>query len=150
ALVEGNVDTSSNTGSGSTSNNNNSGGSNNNSGGTSDNNSGGGTSNNTGGGTDTNTNDALAPTAVIDLMDASVPAGQAVHVNALKSTLKSGEWLGAKVEWDFGDSAGKYNTLTGFNAAHAYTNAGTYTIKLKLTNEKGKSRTVTTYVTITP
>ena len=93
--------------------------------------------------------DAIAPVAVIDVMDASVPAGHAIHVNALQSTLKSGDALGAKYEWDFGDPSGRHNTLTGFNAAHSYDKAGTYTITLKVTNASGGSDTVSAKVTIT-
>ena len=37
-------------------------------------------------------------------MDTSVSLGHAVHVNGLKSTLKTGDVLGAKFEWDFGDA----------------------------------------------
>ncbi len=145
--------TTTNTGGGGTDSNNTGGGTNTNTGGGGTNtntggNTGGGTNTNTGGGTTTN-NDASAPLAVIDVLDTSVSAGNAIHVNALKSTLKSGDVLKAKYEWDFGDADGtKYNTMVGFNAAHAYTKPGTYTITLKLTNDAGKSDTVQTKVTI--
>jgi hypothetical protein len=38
-----------------------------------------------------------APTAVITTMDTSVTLGHAVHVNALKTTLKTGDVLGREV-----------------------------------------------------
>jgi PKD repeat protein len=91
-----------------------------------------------------------APTAVITALDTSVPEGMAVHVNGIASTLKVGDALSARYEWDFGDAGSKYNKLVGFNAAHAYTKAGTYTITLKVTNSSGVSNTVTKTVTITP
>ena len=73
----------------------------------------------------------------------------AIHVNALSSALKRGDILGANFEWDFGDSGSKYNTLVGFNAAHAYTEPGTYTITLKVTNSAGGWDTATMKVTVT-
>jgi hypothetical protein len=94
--------------------------------------------------------DSDAPRAVIDVMDASVAAGQSIQVNGVSSTLNSGDALGATYDWDFGDPAGKYNKLTGFNAAHAYDKAGTYTITLRVTNSAGKATTTTSRVTITP
>src|SRR5439155_26795594 len=64
--------------------------------------------------TDNNTVDQKnAPTAAITVMDASVAAGMAVHVNALHSTLKIGDPLSARYEWNFGDDGSKYNTLAG-------------------------------------
>ena len=93
-------------------------------------------------------NDVNAPTPVIDLLDASVPAGNAIHANALKTTLKVGDVLGAKYEWTFGDPSGKYNKLTGFNAAHVYDTPGTYTLTLKITNEAGKVSLATRQITV--
>lgn len=78
----------------------------------------------------------------------SVPAGHAIHVNALSSTLNAGSPLTARYEWNFGDSAGKYNTLVGFSAAHQYDRPGNYTITLRVTNEGGKTATTTRTVTI--
>lgn len=89
-----------------------------------------------------------APTPVITVMDSSVSLGHAVHVNGLKTTLKTGDLIGAKFEWDFGDPAARHNKLSGFNAAHMYDKAGTYTITLKVTNSAGKVGTASTKVTI--
>jgi hypothetical protein len=38
-----------------------------------------------------------------------------------------------RVTWDFGDPGSAHNTATGFNAAHLYLNAGTYTITENIT-----------------
>ncbi len=107
---------------------------------------------NSGGTSDDNSNDqgnqVNAPVAAIDLIDSEVPAGTSVFANALKTQLKTGNVLGATFSWDFGDPGSKYNTLTGFNVAHAYTKAGTYKIKLTVTDSAGKSNTVTQTVKI--
>lgn len=50
-------------------------------------------------------------------------------------------------EWDFGDAA----TTTGTTVTHAYSKAGTFTVKLTAYNEaKTKSDLKTATVTITP
>ncbi len=89
-----------------------------------------------------------APVPVISTMDSTLTAGNSVFVNALNSKLTSGDWIHAKIQWDFGDPGSKYNTLPGFNAAHAYDNPGTYTITMTLTNENGKTAVTTTKVTV--
>ena len=38
--------------------------------------------------------------------------------------------LGSVCRFDFGDPAGAYNVLTGYNAAHIYQTPGTYTLKI--------------------
>src|SRR5207249_3748101 len=92
--------------------------------------------------------DATDPTAVITSVPSINVVGQAIHVQALNSTLGGGTALTAKFEWDFGDDGSKYNNLVGFNAAHIYDKAGTYTITLTVTNEGGKSDSVTRTVSI--
>ncbi len=94
-------------------------------------------------------NDQGGPVAVIDAISTSVPAGTAIHVEALKSTLNAGDVLSARFDWDFGDSGSKYNQLTGFNAAHLYDKPGTYTVTLTVTNSAGKVGTAQSKVTIT-
>jgi PKD repeat protein len=101
----------------------------------------------TGGGTPTNT-DASTPTPVITATLKSIQAGHAIHVNALGSTLRAGSPITTNYEWDFGDPGSKYNTLVGYNAAHLYEQPGTYTVRLKVTNQAGKSATTSTSVTI--
>lgn len=112
-------------------------------------NTGGSTGGTTSGGTiiphDAN---ASSPNAVISMLAGSANAGIPITVNAMSSSLGSGTPLTARYEWNFGDSNGKYNTLVGFNAAHIYDNAGTYTITLKIINESGKVDTATRSVTI--
>ena len=50
-------------------------------------------------------------------------------------------------EWDFGDAA----TATGTTVTHAYSKAGTFTVKLTALNEaKTKSDSKTATITITP
>jgi hypothetical protein len=63
-----------------------------------------------------------------------------LHVNALRFPLASGTPLTARYDWDFGDPGSKYNTLTGFNAAHVYEGPGKYTVKLTVTDETGAPR----------
>jgi hypothetical protein len=90
-----------------------------------------------------------APVPVITTIDNSVQAGHSIFVNALNSNLVSGDWIHAKMTWDFGDGGSTYNTLNGFNAAHAYERPGTYVVTLKLTNDAGKSAWAQTNVTVT-
>jgi hypothetical protein len=96
--------------------------------------------------------DQTAPAARIETVNSST--GQAPYtlfVNGLKSQVG----LGASpetttFEWNFGDPTSKYNVLEGFNAAHVYDVAGTYTLTLKITNSKGQVSTATTQVTVNP
>lgn len=98
----------------------------------------------------TTTPPAGAPSAQITLIGGNGEAGHSVAVNALSSTLGDGTQLNATYNWNFGDSNGAYNNLTGWNAGHIYDNAGTYTISLTVTNDLGLSSTATTQVTVTP
>ncbi len=86
--------------------------------------------------------------AVITTLETSITEGQSIFVNSIKSSLASGTALTAKIEWDFGDAGSKYNNLVGFSAGHVYTDAGTYTIKLKLTDENGVVSTDSVNVTV--
>ncbi|MEO6437268.1 MAG: PKD domain-containing protein, partial [Tepidisphaeraceae bacterium] len=117
---------------------------------------GGSTGGTTTGGTTTGTtgitprnSSASAPNAIISSVSAtSIHAGQSFHANAMSSQLNNGTPLTARYVWDFGDSGSKYNVLQGFNAAHLYSKPGTYTVKLTLTNEAGKTDTATTIVNV--
>ncbi len=95
-----------------------------------------------------NTGEVGAPVPVITAISRSISAGHSVHVNALASTLKSGTALHAKYEWNFGDAGSKYNTLVGWNAAHAYDKPGTYIVTLRVTNQDGKTATTTTRIDV--
>jgi hypothetical protein len=93
--------------------------------------------------------DAPSPSAVITATTSrSIQAGQSFHAHALASSLRVGNPNTARYQWDFGDSGAKYNKLEGFNAAHLYTRAGTYTVKLTVTNEGRSSASVTTTVNV--
>ena len=94
--------------------------------------------------------DATSPVVKINAMALTIPAGQAVHVDAFATQLKNGQWNDASFEWDFGDKAGKFNTLRGFVASHFYATAGTYDLKLKVTDESGRAATTTVRVNVQP
>ncbi|UZN04309.1 PKD domain-containing protein [Cellulomonas sp. S1-8] len=49
-------------------------------------------------------------------------------------------------DWDFGDGG----TATGTTASHTYTAAGTYTVRLEVTDDTGLTHVATTDVTVTP
>ena len=90
-----------------------------------------------------------APRPIIKMIgDDTRIVGQAVHVHGLDSRLNRGTPIHARYEWDFGDPTGRYNNLTGFNAAHVYDRPGVYTITLRVTNERGASATTTVQVSV--
>lgn len=92
--------------------------------------------------------DANSPKPVISLIGKTGTGPHTVQVHALATTLNAGNYLTARWQWDFGDPDGKYNQLEGWNAAHVYNAPGNYTIKLTVTNEDGRSGTLTTRVTV--
>lgn len=66
--------------------------------------------------------------------DSSAPAGALsgpapfqVHLDA-NEVVAPEALRDSHVSWNFGDADGRYNALDGFNAAHVYDKAGTYTI----------------------
>ncbi|MGC4032119.1 MAG: PKD domain-containing protein [Tepidisphaeraceae bacterium] len=89
-----------------------------------------------------------SPSPVISSLDSTITAGQAVFVNALKTTVGAGTVDTARFAWNFGDSTGSYNTLVGFNAGHVYSKAGTYKVTLTVTNQDNVSKSVTSTVTV--
>ncbi len=91
-------------------------------------------------------NSALIP--VIQFIEASGMAGHAVHVSALSSMLGTGDALSTRYQWDFGDPGTQFNTLTGWNAAHLYSKAGSYTVTLTLTDAAGNQAKTTGVVSI--
>jgi PKD repeat protein len=92
---------------------------------------------------------ASAPDAIITaISNKTIHAGQSFSAQALTSALHDGTPLTARYAWDFGDPGSEYNTLQGFNVAHVYNSPGTYTVKLSLTNEAGKTDVATTTVTV--
>lgn len=94
-------------------------------------------------------NSASNPTAVINRLSSTIAAGQAIHVDALSSTLRAGTPITARYEWDFGDPNGRFNRIVGFNAAHVYDTPGTYKITLRVFNEAGGISTTSTNITVT-
>jgi hypothetical protein len=82
-----------------------------------------------------------------------------VNFTANKARVKEGEevWFDSRVaggfapysyEWDFGDG----ETSTANNPAHAYKAPGTYTVTLRVTDDKGNTDTETRkdYITVLP
>ncbi len=104
--------------------------------------------------TPSNNNNNTDPTGVSAVITVTsgqnILAGQTTQVQGLNSTLGSGNVLNATYDWNFGDTGSEYNTLTGFNAAHLYKQAGTYTITLTVTNNLGQVSQATTTVNVSP
>jgi hypothetical protein len=75
---------------------------------------------------------------------------ESVNVQAIASSFGSGTSINSTIAWNFGDAGSAYNNLVGFNAAHAYANAGTYTITLTITTPDGHVGVATQEVTIAP
>jgi PKD domain len=71
-----------------------------------------------------------------------------VNVQAMASSFGSGSVLSDTIAWNFGDSGSSYNSLVGFNAAHAYDNPGNYTITLSITTPDGHTGVATQKVTV--
>ena len=97
-----------------------------------------------------NTDAAHTPDAAITAVCRTVPAGTSVNVDALASKLKGGDWNDGHYYWNFGDPGSEENSMRGFNAAHVYDKAGTYTVTLKVVNAAGISDVTTLTVTVTP
>ncbi|BDV29518.1 PDK repeat-containing protein [Microbacterium terricola] len=70
--------------------------------------------------------------------------GLKVDVNGSASTDSDGSI--ASYAWQFGDPAG--STATGATASHTYTAAGTYTVRLTVTDDDGATDTITHDVTV--
>jgi hypothetical protein len=97
-----------------------------------------------------NHGDWQAPIPVMNLKGISGQAHHSVFVDALSSTLGDGQAITTHYQWNFGDPGSRFNVLPGFNAGHIYDNPGTYTISLTVTNDLGKSSTLSTRVTVAP
>lgn len=96
---------------------------------------------------------SLAPVARIAApYGTSISVLNGLHVNALGSVLSVGTPLAARYVWDFGDTTvgSAYNRYEGFNAAHVYNVAGTYTVTLTVTDESGAVGTTKMSVTVRP
>ncbi len=88
---------------------------------------------------------SIAPadgTPEIEVTCAGTMVPAVVHVQGLgknPSSVSDPNLAKNRYDWDFGDEAGKWNTLTGFNAAHVYDKPGVYTISLTVTDPAGKA-----------
>lgn len=100
--------------------------------------------------TPTNNNTPGAAVIALRAMDTTIEAGQSFHIEATGTTVPGYQIEDAKFSWDFGDEGSRYNTLAGFNAAHVYERAGTYTVRLTVTVPGGKVSTATSIVTVKP
>jgi hypothetical protein len=91
------------------------------------------------------------PNAVITVTSPSTVLPQeSVNVQAVNSSFGDGTIISSTIVWNFGDPGSAYNSLVGFNAAHAYANAGTYTITLTITTPDGHVGIATQQVVIAP
>ncbi len=97
---------------------------------------------------DNNAN-AASPTARIEAISTTVPAGTSIHVDAVKSLMGYGGAHEGQFIWDFGDPGTRYNKLKGFNAAHTYDTAGQYKVTLTVINKAGKSQKAQITVNVT-
>ncbi|MGA3066597.1 MAG: PKD domain-containing protein [Tepidisphaeraceae bacterium] len=77
---------------------------------------------------------------------------QTVNVSAVTSNFgnETDSAIKDAIQWNFGDPTSQYNTLNGFNAAHVYSTAGTYTVTLTITSATGQVSTATQQVTVMP
>jgi PKD repeat protein len=94
---------------------------------------------------------AATPIPDIEITCAGTMVPAVVHVQALgknPGAMADATLIKNRYEWDFGDVSGKWNTLTGFNAAHVYDKPGSYTITLTVTDPSGKVTTRSTKVKV--
>jgi hypothetical protein len=89
----------------------------------------------------------------IDITCVGVMAPAVVHVKATLLRDAAGNDLGSpldyRFEWNFGDPAGRYNVLPGWNASHVYDRPGKYTITLTVRGA-GRVMTRSTWIRIAP
>lgn len=86
---------------------------------------------------------AVALPPVVVALTTDHTTGQAPLVVAVTSTVTSGT-APSTYEWDFGDGT----TSTEANPSHTYTQAGTYSVTLTVTDVNGKSSVQSTTVTV--
>ena len=78
---------------------------------------------------------AVKPKVVISALSTSITANESIFVNGLSSTVGVGTIDTARLQWNFGDPSGAYNTLVGFSAGHTYSAPGKYTVTLSVWNQ---------------
>jgi PKD repeat protein len=86
---------------------------------------------------------AGAVTADFTFSPTAPVAGQTVFFNAGSSTTPAGTTI-TSYAWDFGDGS----TGTGVTPSHAFGAAGTYVVRLTITNSAGQTATTTKNVTV--
>lgn len=87
---------------------------------------------------------AGAMTADFTFSPTAPAIGQTVFFNAGSSTTPAGTTI-TSYTWDFGDGF----TGTGMSSTHAFSAAGTYVVRLTITNSVGQTATTTKNVTVT-
>lgn len=85
-----------------------------------------------------------SPNAVMALNTSSGFAPLTVTANAFGSTDSDGQIV--SYEWNFGDGS----AATGNIVSHVYTDGGSYTLSLKVTDDKGGIGTASQVITVTP
>ena len=83
------------------------------------------------------------PTAALSVSPTDPKEGDSVFFNASGSTAAPGRTIVSQ-SWDFGDGS----TGSGVTESHAYHTAGTYTVTLKVTDDKGQVGTATASVVV--
>src|SRR4029078_11424880 len=85
------------------------------------------------------------PTAHIDATPTSGPAP--LHVDFDASGSSDPEGLALTYAWDL-DGDGQYNDATGVTTSHTYSNPGSVTVGLRVTDMDGSSDTTTTLISV--
>ena len=85
------------------------------------------------------------PTADFTFSPSTPTTAQTVQFNGASSTGASGRQI-VNYAWDFGDGG----TANGVTASHRFTVAGTYTVRLSVTDDLGRTSFTTRSVTVTP
>jgi PKD repeat protein len=90
---------------------------------------------------------AGAPNAVFTVSTTTPAAGQVVQFNGSASTTAAGSSI-TNYAWDFGDGSTS-STNSGGTTTHTFAVAGTYVIRLTVTNSSGQTGTSSQNVTVT-
>jgi hypothetical protein len=96
----------------------------------------------------TSTPSINAPVAIINLLAGPRVTGMVVSADGLASKLGVGTATSTSYVWNFGDTSGANNQITGFNGGHVYDQPGKYTITLTVTDSDGQSSVATQQVSI--
>ena len=86
--------------------------------------------------------------AITALQGFTIVEGQSFHVEATGTIVPGADIEDASFAWDFGDAAGRFNQMPGFNAAHVYDRPGRYAVTLKVTGPDGSVSTATVSVDV--